>query len=99
MNKSGIGFSKNGWNPQKFETAWTIDGVFNANFIGAGKIRADIFETSFNAYGDILRLASGALQAWNGKTKIMELTRKGMEFWDGSSHVGTIGTKGILFLN
>ena len=97
MNKSGIGFSKNGWNPQKFETAWTIDGVFNANFIGAGKIRADIFETSFNAYGDILRLASGALQAWNGKTKIMELTRKGMEFWDGSSHVGTIGTKGNPF--
>lgn len=97
MNKSGIGFSKNGWNPQKFETAWTIDGVFNANFIGAGKIRADIFETSFNAYGDILRLASGALQAWNGKTKIMELTKKGMEFWDGSSHVGTMGTKGNPF--
>lgn len=97
MNKSGIGFSKNGWNPQKFETAWTIDGVFNANFIGAGKIRADIFETSFNAYGDILRLASGALQAWNGKTKIMELTKKGMEFWNGNSHVGTMGTKGNPF--
>lgn len=97
MNKSGIGFSKNGWNPQKFETAWTIDGVFNANFIGAGKIRADIFETSFNAYGDILRLASGALQAWNGKTKIMELTKKGMEFWNGNSHIGSIGTKGNPF--
>lgn len=97
MNKSGIGFSKNGWNPQKFETAWTIDGVFNANFIGAGKIRADIFETSFNAYGDILRLASGALQAWNGKTKIMELTKQGLEFWNGNSHIGSIGTKGNPF--
>ncbi|EGO9013091.1 hypothetical protein D2A61_08385 [Enterococcus faecalis] len=97
MNKSGIGFSKNGWNPQKFETAWTIDGVFNANFIGAGKIRADIFETSFNAYGDILRLASGALQAWNGKTKIMELTKQGLEFWSGNTHIGTMGTKGNPF--
>uniref|UniRef100_UPI0022E3D1E5 phage tail tip lysozyme n=1 Tax=Enterococcus faecalis TaxID=1351 RepID=UPI0022E3D1E5 len=39
----------------------------------------------------------GALQAWNGKTKIMELTRKGMGFWDGSSHVGNMGTKGNPF--
>lgn len=96
INNQGIGFSRTGWKGP-FRNAWGINGVLNADFIGAGKIKSDIFETSFNAYGDILRLASGALQAWNGKTKIMELTKKGMEFWNGSSHIGTIGTKGNPF--
>ncbi|HCN86235.1 MAG TPA: hypothetical protein DIT14_05050, partial [Enterococcus faecalis] len=96
INNQGIGFSTTGWKGP-FRNAWTIDGILNADFIRAGKIRSDIFETSFNAYGDILRLVNGALQAWNGKTKIMELTKKGMEFWNGSSHIGTIGTKGNPF--
>lgn len=96
INNQGIGFSTTGWKGP-FRNAWTIDGILNADFIRAGKIRSDIFETSFNAYGDILRLVNGALQAWNGKTKIMELTRKGMGFWDGSSRVGNMGTKGNPF--
>ncbi|WP_270785674.1 phage tail tip lysozyme, partial [Enterococcus faecalis] len=96
INNQGIGFSRTGWKGP-FRNAWGINGVLNADFIGAGKIKSDIFETSFNAYGDILRLASGALQAWNGKTKIMELTKKGTEFWNGNSHVGTMGTKGNPF--
>ncbi|EHU8853651.1 phage tail spike protein [Enterococcus faecalis] len=96
INNQGIGFSTTGWKGP-FRNAWTIDGILNADFIRAGKIRSDIFETSFNAYGDILRLVNGALQAWNGKTKIMELTKKGTEFWNGNSHVGTMGTKGNPF--
>lgn len=96
INNQGIGFSTTGWKGP-FRNAWTIDGILNADFIRAGKIRSDIFETSFNAYGDILRLVNGALQAWNGKTKIMELTKQGLEFWNGSSHIGTIGTKGNPF--
>ncbi|EOK11224.1 phage minor structural protein [Enterococcus faecalis ATCC 6055] len=96
INNQGIGFSTTGWKGP-FRNAWTIDGILNADFIRSGKIRSDIFETSFNSYGDILRLVNGALQAWNGKTKIMELTKKGTEFWDGSSHVGTMGTKGNPF--
>ena len=39
MNKNGIGFSRNGYSGP-FESAWTIDGVFNAAFIGAGSIKA-----------------------------------------------------------
>ncbi|EAH0028544.1 hypothetical protein D4C99_14830, partial [Listeria monocytogenes] len=39
LNKSGIGFSSAGVNGP-FETAWTLDGDFNANFITAGKIKA-----------------------------------------------------------
>ncbi|EGO8385898.1 hypothetical protein B6A11_01295 [Enterococcus faecalis] len=96
INNQGIGFSTTGWKGP-FRNAWTIDGILNADFIRAGKIRSDIFETSFNSYGDILRLVNGALQAWNGKTKIMELTKKGTEFWNGNSHVGTMGTKGNPF--
>lgn len=40
MNKSGIGFSKDGFSPEKFGTAWTIDGVFYADYILAGVLRA-----------------------------------------------------------
>lgn len=91
LNKNGIAFSKTGWNGP-FNSAWTIDSVFNADFIRTGKIIADVFETSFNALGDQLKLAAGALQAWNNGKKIMELTKKGMRFWGGSSEIGTIGT-------
>lgn len=35
INKSGIGFSSNGWKGP-FDTAWTLDGVFVADFIKAG---------------------------------------------------------------
>ena len=96
INNQGIGFSTTGWKGP-FRNAWTIDGILNADFIRAGKIRSDIFETSFNSYGDILRLVNGALQAWNGKSKIMELTKQGLEFWNGNSHIGSIGTKGNPF--
>ncbi|EGO7729081.1 peptidoglycan DD-metalloendopeptidase family protein [Enterococcus faecalis] len=96
INHKGIGFSRTGWKGP-FKNAWGINGIFNADFIGAGKIKSNIFETSFNSCGDILRMVNGTLQAWNNKKKIMELTKKGMEFWDGSNHVGTMGTKGNPF--
>ncbi|EGO8849441.1 hypothetical protein D5676_05100 [Enterococcus faecalis] len=96
INNKGIGFSRTGWKGP-FKNAWGINGVLNADFIGAGKIKSNIFETSFNSCGDILRMVNGTLQAWNNKKKIMELTKKGMEFWNGNSHIGTMGTKGNPF--
>ncbi|MGM0196272.1 phage minor structural protein [Enterococcus sp. AZ180] len=96
INNKGIGFSRTGWKGP-FKNAWGINGILNADFIGAGKIKSNIFETSFNSCGDILRMVNGTLQAWNNKKKIMELTKKGMEFWNGNSHVGTMGTKGNPF--
>lgn len=39
LNKSGIGFSRNGYNGT-YKTAWTIDGQFNADFITAGTLKA-----------------------------------------------------------
>lgn len=91
LNKNGIAFSKNGWNGP-FNSAWTIDSVFNADFIRTGTIIAEVLETSFNKLGDQLRLVSGALQILNNKKKVMELTKKGMEFWGADKSIGTIGT-------
>lgn len=92
INNQGIGFSRTGW-LGPFVNAWSIDGTLNADFIRAGTIRAAIFESSFNAVGDLLRMVSGTLQLWNGNKKIMELTRRGLEFInkDGQT-IGTIGT-------
>lgn len=91
MNKNGIAFSKNGWNGP-FNSAWTLDSIFNANFIQTGIIKADVFENSFNKTGDTLKLVNGLLQIWNNKKKIMELTKKGMQFWSDKGSIGTIGT-------
>ncbi|HFD3445834.1 TPA: phage tail spike protein [Enterococcus faecium] len=91
-NSEGIGFIDGRFNEANFKTAWTIDGNFNANYIQSGRIRADIFETSFNAVGDQLKLVKGALQIVNSNKKIMELTKKGMEFWNTKESIGTIGT-------
>ena len=92
LNHQGLGFSRTGW-LGPFVNAWSIDGTLNADFIRAGKIRAAIFESSFNGMGDLLRMVSGTLQLWNSNKKIMELTRKGLEFWNSSGiNVGTIGT-------
>lgn len=92
MNSDGIGFIDGDFWNDEFKTAWTIAGVFNADFIQAGKIRADIFETSFNAAGDQLEMANGIIRAINNGATIMEVTKKGMEFYSNGKTVGTIGT-------
>ena len=72
--------------------AITQDGKINADFILVGTIIAEVFESSFNAYGDVLKLVKGTLQIWNNKLRIMELTKKGMQFWSKDGEIGTIGT-------
>ncbi|EHZ5661510.1 peptidoglycan DD-metalloendopeptidase family protein [Enterococcus faecalis] len=96
-NLNGLGYSDNGVNGP-FGIAMTSKGEIVANFIKVGIIDVNVLQTSFNkATGDVLKLVSGALQIWNEKTKIMELTKKGMEFWNGANHVGSMGTKGNPF--
>ncbi|MEI3632067.1 peptidoglycan DD-metalloendopeptidase family protein [Lactococcus lactis subsp. lactis] len=43
INKSGIGFSSNGWKGP-FNTAWTLDGTFVADFIKSGTLNADLIK-------------------------------------------------------
>lgn len=45
INKNGIGFSQDGYEPENFTTAWTIDGTFNANYIAAGQIDTSLLQT------------------------------------------------------
>ncbi|MFS0929946.1 phage tail tip lysozyme [Enterococcus durans] len=91
-NLNGLGYSDNGVNGP-FGLAMTSKGEIVADFIKVGTIQADVFESSFNAYGDVLKLVKGTLQIWNENKKIMELTKKGMEFWNsGGSNIGAIGT-------
>ena len=96
INNQGIGFSRDGWRGP-FTNAWSIDGILNADFIRAGKIIAEILETSLNGLGDQLRFTAGVIQAVNNGKKIMELTKKGTEFWNGNKSIGTIGTAGNPF--
>ncbi|MBQ9663899.1 MAG: phage tail protein [Oscillospiraceae bacterium] len=44
INKNGIGFSHNGYNGP-FETAWTLDGNFVADFITTGSLNASLIDT------------------------------------------------------
>lgn len=69
MNKNGIGFSQNGYNGP-FNSAWTIDGVFDANYIGAGTINADLIKAGVLADGAnkfYLDMSSGKLVMQDGK--------------------------------
>ena len=43
MNQNGIGFSHNGYSGP-FESAWTIDGQFNADFIATGSLLANFIK-------------------------------------------------------
>ena len=65
INKSGIGFSYNGYNGP-YNTAWTLDGIFNADFITAGTMLANRIK------GGILSLGgadngNGAIYIYNAK--------------------------------
>lgn len=54
MNLNGIGFSHNGYNGP-FETAWTIDGHFVANYIDTGELNGNIIKAGslqVNAFSD-----------------------------------------------
>lgn len=44
INKNGIAFSNNGYDPERFVSAWTIDGHFNANFIDVGELNANLLK-------------------------------------------------------
>lgn len=69
MNKEGIGFSKTGING-KFETAWTVDGIFIADFIRSGTLDADL-------------LKAGVIRGKNGKMSI-DLSNDKLTIKDGA---------------
>lgn len=61
MNMNGIGFSTNGYNGP-FQTAWTVDGHFYADWIDTGTLTANLIKAGVltDAYGRFyLDLATG----------------------------------------
>lgn len=61
MNMGGIGFSSNGYNGP-FQTAWTVDGHFYADWIDTGTLTANLIKAGIltDAYGRFyLDLATG----------------------------------------
>lgn len=67
INKNGIAFSNEGYNPEKFVTAWTIDGGFVADFITAGTLSANRISggiLSSDISGNYWNLVTGEL--WSG---------------------------------
>lgn len=69
MNKQGIGFSNNGVNGP-FETAWTCDGTFYANFITAGILSTVLIQNLDGSFQIDLGGKDGALFKQNGKDAI-----------------------------
>lgn len=71
MNRNGIAFSTNGYNPEMFETAWTIDGGFVADFITSGTINANLIKAG------IIRDQIGE-NFWNLVTGEMHISAEGV---------------------
>ena len=91
INKNGIGFSTNGYEGP-FVSAWTIDGRFNADFIAAGSVSANIINGGVLTLGG-LNNSNGLMRIKDGNGNIIgvfdssgiELTGE-MEIANGDSH-------------
>lgn len=71
INKNGIGFSEGNGYKGPFQSAWTIDGTFNADFINSGIIKADLIRAGILKAKDE---ESGNF--WNLETGEFQLTQK-----------------------
>ena len=72
MNKNGIGFSTTGYDGT-FETAWTIDGAFVADFITTGTLNANLIKAGVLSDVDgntTFNLATGELDITDGSINL-----------------------------
>ena len=89
LNQNGIGFSKTGINGT-YDTAWTLDGGFNASFITAGILKAINIEgvtikgSTFETVNGSTRttLEAGRLRTWYNNVLFSELTGNALAFFD-----------------
>lgn len=56
INRNGIGYSNNGYHPDKLISAWTIDGKFNASCILTGELLANLIKVGV--------LSSANMKTW-----------------------------------
>lgn len=101
IGQSGIGFSHNGVNGP-YESAWTLDGSFVANFITSGTLNANVIKTgilqSVNGSSSI-NLETGEVnlegvftttEDAEGQSVVVEKSRVSLKY--GDTVVGYIGT-------
>ncbi|MTD42459.1 peptidoglycan DD-metalloendopeptidase family protein [Erwinia sp. CPCC 100877] len=73
-NSEGIGFIDGKFDESKFKTAWTIDGVFNANYIQAGVLSGILIKgCTIQTISDVL---SSMIQMSNGKIDFINTVNK-----------------------
>ena len=77
MNKNGIGFSNNGY-AGPFESAWTIDGKFNANFIGAGTLLANYIKGGTMTLGGYDNIDGSLVINDPGGTAVTQINNAGI---------------------
>ncbi|MEE3405442.1 MAG: phage tail spike protein, partial [Acutalibacteraceae bacterium] len=75
INWAGIGFSTNGYNGP-FQSAWTIDGLFNADFIATGHLLANFIQGG--------TLAMGGANNGNGVIEVYDSNGTLIGRWDNS---------------
>lgn len=98
MNLNGIGFSTHGYNGP-FETAWTIDGHFNANFITTGILTAIEIQTSTSGRRIVINDGDAVIAGYQGNvlhTVIDMLSRQGGTMLIDADHSLAIRTPRII---
>ena len=88
MNQGGIGFSHNGYSGP-FESAWTIDGQFNANFIATGSLLANFIK------GGTLLL--GGLNNGNGVLSLQDASGNEVVLLNNQGIAITQGTMSLAY--
>lgn len=87
INKNGIGFSNDGYDPTKFVSAWTIDGQFSADFIATGHLLANFIQGGTLSLGGTDN-GNGVIQVYDGSNALVGKWDK-----DGLSAIGDLEMK------
>lgn len=88
INKNGIGFSNDGYDPTKFVSAWTIDGKFSADFIATGHLLANYIKGGTLSLGG-LNNGNGVMELYDANgVKIGQFTKDGFEQYSNTKTMG-----------
>ena len=68
LNKNGIGFSLGNGYDGPFQSAWTIDGAFNANWITAGVLTAITIQTARKGKRIVIQNGDATISGYDGNT-------------------------------
>ena len=85
INRNGIGFSNDGYDPTKFVSAWTIDGRFSADFIATGHLLANFIQ------GGTLNM--GGIDNGNGVIQVYDASGNLIGSWSKDGLIANSGGK------